>query len=90
MPKANETIGRIKCDCCAEEAALKQSANGLAYYVCQWCSYKGQSFNGKSDKNLRDRARITMPVPPLPKADPVPETQTPPAATKRAAGTLLG
>ncbi|WP_137940250.1 hypothetical protein [Chitinivorax sp. B] len=105
MAKANPTIGRIPCACCTEEAALKEGANGLAYYTCQWCGYKGQAFSERSNNTLRKRgtvkAAIPEAVPPIPSPaltpmPPVPQSSitapaTTPPATKppRQSGTLL-
>lgn len=60
MSRAMTQIGTIKCHCCSERIPLKEQANGLAMYSCDWCGFKGQTFATKSDKALREQATLAV------------------------------
>lgn len=83
---AKESIGKINCPACNEQADVREQKNGRAYVLCNdpMCGFQGFTRSDHADKKLRGRmtANAAPAQTPAPAAAPQPTAQPQPPKRK--------
>ena len=56
MARLRKAVGHLKCLCCAEKVAVRESVNGLTVAACPFCGIQVQAHGEDSDEWLRGLA----------------------------------
>lgn len=81
---AAKNLGKIKCPCCGEQTALKQTASGILKWECQDADCEATGFARPHTAAARKLLEIvgTKPAPAMPAPAAIPAPKPAPAAKK--------